>query len=153
MTRWLIPFLLYGFTADGQVRDEIVKVSVPKLIVKAGRQSVINVTVEVKNGYHIQSYEVKDEFIIPTTLEIDGSEEFIIASQNFPPAKKFMLIGTDEYLEVYDGLFEIRAFFTTQKTLPKDVYHLNGAITYQACDSMRCLFPKTVGFSIDIEVQ
>ncbi|HLF34982.1 MAG TPA: protein-disulfide reductase DsbD domain-containing protein [Cyclobacteriaceae bacterium] len=153
MTRWLILFLLYSLTAGGQVRDEIVKVNVSKVIVKAGRQSVINISVEVKDGYHIQANEVNDEYIIPTTIEIDGGSEFIIKSLNFPSVKKFKLEGTDVDLDVYDGLFEILAFFNSQKTLPKDLYQLNGALTYQACDSIRCLFPKTIKFLIEIEVQ
>lgn len=153
MMRWLIIFLFSSIMALGQVKDELVKVSVPKVMVQAGRQSVIRVSVEVKNGYHIQAHSVKDEFIIPTTLEIDGGKEFIIKNQVFPSDKKFKLEGTDQYLEVYDGRFEIQTFFIVQKKIQKNVHHLNGKLNYQACDSVRCLFPRTIQFSIEVDVR
>ena len=154
MTLWLIIFLLNNFTVSKQIKaDEIVKVNVPKVIVKAGRHSEINVSIEIKNGYHIQAHEVRDEFLIPTTLEINGSKEFIIKKQVFPSSKKFKLKGTDKYLDVYDGKFEIRTFFTTQKETQRNIHHLNGKFNYQACDSIRCLFPRSIKFLIDVDVR
>jgi len=151
--RWLIIFLLNSFIVSGQINEELVKVNVPKVIVQAGKQSVISVSVEVKNGYHIQAHEVRDEFIKPTTLEVDGGKEFIIEKQVFPSAKKFKLEGTDQYLDVYDGRFEIQTFFTAQKKTQVSIHHLNGKLNYQACDSVRCLFPRSIEFSIDVDVR
>jgi hypothetical protein len=153
MMRWFITFLLSSIMASGQVRDAIVKVNVPDVSVQAGGQSMISVSVEVKSGYHIQAGEVTGEFLIPTTLKVDGGKDFIIEKQVFPLAKKFKLEGTDQYLDVYDGRFEIQTIFIAQKEIQKNVHHLNGKLNYQACDSVRCLFPKTVEFSIDIEVR
>lgn len=150
--RWLIIFLFNSIMTIGQVNDELVKVNVPTVTVQAGRQSVISVSVEVKNGYHIQANEVKDEYIIPTTLEIDGGKEFVIKKQVFPSAKKFKLEGTDQYLDVYDGRFEIQTSFIAQTKSQKKVHHLNGKLNYQACDSVRCLFPRTVEFLIEVNV-
>ena len=154
MIRWLIIFLFNSIMTAGQVKEDLVRVSVPKVMAQAGRQSVINISVEVKNGYHIQTHEVKqDEFIISTTLEIDGGKEFIINNHVFPTAKKFTLEGTDQYLDVYDGKFEVQTYFTTGKKIHKNIHHLNGKLNYQACDSLRCLFPRTVEFSIDVDVR
>ena len=153
MMRLLIIFLLSSIMALGQVSEELVKVNVPNVTVQAGKQSVISVSVEVKSGYHIQANAVKDEFIIPTTLEINGGKEFIIQKQIFPPAKKFKLEGADQYLDVYDGRFEIQTFFIAQKKTQKNVHHLNGKLNYQACDSVRCLFPRTIEFSIEVDVR
>ena len=139
--------------AFGQVTNELVKVNVSKVIVQAGRQSMISVSVEVKEGYHIQAHAAKDEFMIPTTLEIEGGKEFVIKGQIFPSSKKFKLEGTDQYLDVYEGRFEIHTFFIAQKETQKNVYHLNGKLNYQACDSVRCLFPRTVEFSIYVDVR
>lgn len=150
--RWLIIFLFSSVMAIGQNND-LVKVNAPNVTGHAGRQSMISVSVEVKSGYHIQAHAVKDEFIIPTTLEIDGGKEFVINKQVFPSAKKFKLEGTDQYLDVYDGRFEIQTFFITQKNAQKKVHRLNGKLNYQACDSLRCLFPRHVEFSVDIEVR
>jgi thioredoxin:protein disulfide reductase len=151
--RWLIIFLLNSFIVSGQINEELVKVHVPKVTVQAGKQSVISVSVEVTNGYHIQAHEVRDEFIKPTTLEVDGGKKFIIQKQIFPSAKKFKLEGTDQFLDVYDGRFEIQTFFIAQKKIQMNVHHLKVKLNYQACDSVRCLFPRTIEFSIDVDVR
>ena len=148
MIKWHTIFLITSLTVDNA--DEIVKVKTQKVIVNAGSDSVINLAIEVKNGYHIQTNKVKDPFI-PTTLEIKGDKEIIIRNKVFPPAKKFKLEGTDQYLDVYDGTFEISIFFITKKEIRKGLHHLSGQLTYQACDSMRCLFPKSFEFSLDVE--
>ena len=152
--QWLTIFLMGSFAVSKQINvDEIVKMNAPKVIVQAGKHSVINVAVEVKSGYHIQANKVDNEFIIPTTLEIRGDKAIILKKQVFPSAKKFKLEGTDEYLDVYDGRFEISIFFRTQKEIQKGIRQLNGKLNYQACDSMRCLFPRVIEFSIDVEVR
>lgn len=148
MIEWHTIFLMISLTLSNT--DEIVKVKTQNVIVNAGSDSVINIAIEIKSGYHIQANKVKDQFI-PTTLEIKGDKEIIITNKVFPPAKKFKLEGTDQYLDVYDGKFEISIFFTTKKEIRKGLHHLYGQLNYQACDSMRCLFPKSIEFSLDIE--
>jgi len=154
MIQWPIIFLVSSFAVSEQIRaNEIVKVNVPKVIVQAGKSSVINITVEVKNGYHIQANKVNNEFIIPTTLEINDDKEIILKKQVFPSAKKFKLEGTDEHLDVYDERFAISIFFRTRKEIQRGIRQLNGKLNYQACDSVRCLFPRVIDFSIDVEVR
>jgi hypothetical protein len=148
MIKWLTLFLVGTLIVSNP--DEIVKVHTQKVIVDAGSDSEINIEIEIKNGYHIQANKVKNEFI-PTTLEIKGDKEIIVKNKVFPPVKKFKLEGTDEYLDVYDGIFEIGIFFTTKKEIQKGLHHLDGQLNYQACDSMRCLFPRSIEFSVDVE--
>jgi len=130
----------------------MVRVTPPKVIACAGENSVINVAIEVKTGYHIQTHKMTDEFIVPTTLEIRGDKQISINTIVFPSAKKFKLEGTDRYLDVYDGSFWIKAFFTAHTNAQKNTHELKGNLTYQACDSMRCFSPKIIEFSIDVEV-
>ena len=154
MMTWLAIFLVSSFSADKQInRDEIVKVHAAGVIVKAGKHSMINVAIEVKDGYHIQANKVDNEFIIPTMLEINEDKDIIVKKHVFPSAKKFKLEGTNEYLDVYDGRFEISIFFSTQKEIQKGLHRFDGKLNYQACDSRRCLSPRVVEFSIDVEVR
>lgn len=154
MMKWLIIFLLNSFILSKDVYpDDIVTVVVPKVIVQAGKHSTMLVSIGVKSGYHIQAHEIDDEFIIPTTLEIIGNNDFVIQKQIFPPSKKFKLEGTDNYLEVYDGRFEVRVFFTTTRKIQKKIHRLKGKLSYQACDSLRCFSPKIVEFLMEVDVR
>jgi hypothetical protein len=153
MMTWLTIFLLSSFAIGKQTyADEIVKVNTQRVLINKGQHSVVTVVVEIKDGYHIQANKTDNEFIIPTTLEID-SDKIDIQKQVFPSTKKFKLEGTDEYLEVYDGRFEIRLFINSKKETQRGIHELSGKLKYQPCDSMRCLFPRTIKFSIDVEVR
>ena len=154
MIQWLTILLLTSHVLTIQTnRDEMVRVTAPKIVAHPGKNSVINVAIEVKNGYHIQAHEVRDEFIVPTTLEINGDPQIIIETIVFPPAKKFRLEGAEKDLDVYDGSFEIKVFFKAQNKAQKNSFPLNGKLTYQACDSMRCFSPRVIDFSIIVEVR
>ena len=151
---WLIlSLLITATTSFPGSSDEIVMVASRPINVKADSQGKIFLDVEVKSGFHIQAYKVKDEFLVPTTLEIKQSNEFVIEEPVFPASKRFRLEGTESYLDVYDGRFEIISTFATKKTTPKGMHRLNGTLRYQACDSVRCLFPRSVEFLVDINVK
>lgn len=153
MKLWSIIFLFISFSAGSQSNDDLVKIDVTKVNVQSGKEALVRILASVKNGYHIQAHEVADELIIPTTLEIAGDKNFVNKKQVFPPTKKFMLTGTDQYLDVYDGQFEIETSLRVSDRVQKGSRQLMGKLKYQACDSVRCLFPRTVEFLINIDVQ
>jgi DsbC/DsbD-like thiol-disulfide interchange protein len=153
MMNWIIIIPVYLLAANKQIiLSDVLKVTVPEVVVSAGENSVIKVKVEIKKGYHIQANKVKDDLLIPTTLEMNGDKNITTGEQKFPPAKKFKLEGTDNFLDVYDGVVEIGIPFKTIKEIAKGRYLLNAKLNYQACDHRTCLFPKTIGFSITVKV-
>lgn len=154
MTRYLIILTLCCFAADAQINsDQIVKVESTKVTVKTGSGARVDIPVDVKSGYHIQASNVKDEYLIPTTLELTQQDGILASEIIFPQTKQFKLEGTDEFLDVFDGRFEIKVALKTEKGTKKGLYTLNGKLKYQACDSVRCLFPRTVEFLINVDVR
>jgi Disulphide bond corrector protein DsbC len=149
----VLLILVHSLTGDSEsTSNEIVKITAPEVMVPAGKSSVIRVKIEVKKGYHIQANKVNNEFLIPTTLEINTDRKIILGKKVFPRSKKFKLEGTDNFLDVYDGIFEISIPFETCKTIQKRDYVLGSKFTYQACDSKSCLFPKIIDFFIHVKV-
>jgi hypothetical protein len=149
----LLIVCLISFNAIAQSSDELVKIRAPKVNAQIGQEVLIKTFVRVKNGYHIQAHEIVDELIIPTTLEIADDKNFVIKKQVFPPTKKFTLAGMDQYLEVYDGEFEIQTSLAVSMNVQKGVRQLKGILKYQACDSVRCLFPRRVEFLMNVRVE
>lgn len=153
MIYWSFIFLFYVLPYSNQtVADSIVQVTVPEVIVHAGKSGVINVHVSVKKGYHIQANKVNDEFIIPTTIEIDTHQMITTGEETFPLSKKFKLEGTSDYLPVYDGNFKIIIPFKADEKAKKEKFKLEAKLHYQACDARTCFFPVTVSFSVPIKV-
>ena len=146
-------FLFYVLPCSDQaVADNIVQVTVPEVIVHAGKTATINMYVSIKKGYHIQANKVIDGFIVPTTIEIENHEIITTGEYVFPICKKFKLEGTSDYLLVYDGSFKITIPFKTDERVQKGKYDLEAKLHYQACDAKTCFFPKTVAFSVSIKV-
>jgi len=132
---------------------DIVTVHVSESIVYAGESNRVEIGVNVKEGYHIQANSVNDESLIPTSLEIETNEFLTISKKEFPLSKQFKLEGTDSFLNVYDGKFLVKLFLDPDKNAKEGKYVLAARLHYQACDSKSCLFPRTVDFSIPIEVK
>lgn len=153
MTHWPLLLLFQFLLCDEQpVNDSIVTVTAREVKVDRGENAVMHIYVTVKNGFHIQAHKVNDEFIIPTTLDINTGEIVKMEQQIFPPAKKFRLEGTADYLLVYDGSFEISVPCRAGEKIQKGKYILSAKLHYQACNNKTCFFPKTVNFSISVKV-
>ena len=152
--KYCLPILLsFSFlSVTNQQKTDIVKITVPEIQVDPGESSTIHIGVEVENGYHLQANKLKDEYLIPTTLTIKTDASIILVKQTFPQSKKFRLQGSDDYLSIYDGDFDLRITFKTTKTIQKGRYNLAATLRYQACDSKSCLSPRTIDFFIPIEV-
>lgn len=150
MIDWL--FIRLAFVIAGISPPEIVTISVSETTIYAGRSNKVEISVNVEDGYHIQANKVNDESLIPTTLEIKANEFITIHMQEFPPSKKFRLEGSDSSLLVFDGKFQIKLFVNPGKNVPKGKYVLTAKLRYQACDSSRCFFPRSIDFSIPVEV-
>ncbi len=142
----------YLLAGDNQQKTDILEITVPQTVVDAGKSSTVHIGVEIKNGYHIQANKVNDEYLIPTTLKINADKNIMLGEQAFPQGKKFRLEGSDDYLNVYDGNFDISIAFKTTEQIQKGKYTLAAKIHYQGCDSNSCLSPKTIDFLIPIEV-
>ena len=154
MMNWaiiIVPVCLL-FGNKQLVSADILKITVAEVVVHAGKSSVIKMEIEIKEGYHIQANKVKDDLLIPATIEINEDKNITTGRQEFPSAKKFKLEGTDDFLDVFDGVFEIRIPFKTIEKIPKGKYILNAKLHYQACDNRTCLFPKSIGFSIPLKI-
>jgi uncharacterized protein len=154
MLGWLLIALAYIYGGSLPLSSpDIVTIQVIDSIVYSGKSNKVEIEVNVKDGYHIQANEVNDESLIPTTLEITSNEYLITRKQEFPRSKKFKLEGTDRFLNVYDGKFLIKLFIDPPKTAAESKYFLEARLRYQACDSKSCLFPRTINFSIPLEIK
>jgi hypothetical protein len=153
MPGWILIALAHIYAGSMPSSSDIVTIHVSESIVYTGESNRVEIEVNVKEGYHIQANEVNDESLIPTTLEIKSNEYFAIGKQEFPRTKKFKLEGTDSFLNVYDGKFLVKLFLDPLKTAAESKYILEARLRYQACDSKSCLFPRTVDFSIPVEVK
>jgi DsbC/DsbD-like thiol-disulfide interchange protein len=154
MSGWFLILFFQWLSCNAQTNaDSIVQVLAPSVSIQVGENQLIPVYISVKKGFHIQANKVTDEFIIPTTLEIDSSEVLSIGKQKYPKPKKFRLTGTTQNMPVYDGTLKILVQCKVKEGVQKGKYTLQAKLHYQACDHKTCFFPKTLVFPIEIQVK
>jgi DsbC/DsbD-like thiol-disulfide interchange protein len=139
-----IPFQL--------IQKDIVSVQVPELTIQAGKTGTITILINVKDGYHIQSNKTKDEFLIPTTIEIENNKYFETGKAAFPSTKKFRLQGTEEDLDVFGNYIEVKIPLQINTMVKKGNHSIRAKLKYQACDERTCLAPKTIDFIINLHI-
>ena len=116
---------------------------------KPGRVLVVPVTVMIRGGYHINSDQPADEYLIPTRLtwstagvEVKGIE--------YPEAEQVTYDFSPKALSVYSGRIVIRTTFKAPQEMPSSPKELTGKLRYQACNSKACLPPKTVDVAVPV---
>lgn len=132
--------------------ENLVTVVAPETRLHEGETAKVQISVVVRDGYHIQANIVDDESLIPTSLVLDASENVIAMRNKFPRGKKLKLQGTETFLRVYDGKFSVVLFLTPTVRSQPGNYSLGARLQYQACDSQTCFFPRVLEFSIPVEI-
>jgi hypothetical protein len=154
MLFWQIIFVacFTGIPASVKEKD-LISVSVSETILKPAKKGFIIIRVKVEKGYHIQADRVKNESLIPVSLEAASNRFFYIKKALFPPYKSFRLQGTEEDLNVFDSVFIIRLPIKPLANIPKGKYALHARIRYQACNATTCLFPRELDLDLPVIVK
>ena len=147
---WHLLILMFSIQAH---QIDIVAVQVPNSVIKAGKTSTFIIKINVKQGFHIQANQIKDKFLIPTTVAIDSSKNIKAGKAIFPESIKFRLEGTNDWMEVYNNSFQIKIPVKAGMQMERGSYSLRAEIRYQACNAKTCFFPKTIVFAIPFQVQ
>ena len=121
--------------------------SVTELTVST-EQAALALDFKILRGYHIQAHQPDVNWMIPTRLEINSTLK--LKPAKFPPSWDLPWPGEEEPMKVYKCLLNVSVPFD-QKLEPGS-YRLEGTLYYQACDRVKCYFPRTLNFEITLKV-
>ncbi len=104
------------------------------------------ITAEIAKTWHINSVKPLDEFVIPTTLTLDGAD---LVRADFPPHElKDFTFSDGKKLAVYEGTIAI----PFEAKLKSGTSAIHATLRYQSCNDSVCLPPKTVSADIATNV-
>ena len=106
----------------------------------------------VKEGWHINSHELIDQFLIPTILMIDTSADYHCKDIVYPPATRTKLHYSKSELELYTGEQMIIAAISVPNSYRGNNVALQGKLQYQACNNENCLMPVKKIFSVSVKI-
>lgn len=112
----------------------------------------VAVLAQVAAGYHINDHKPSLDYLIPTELKVDPSDQFTVTSVAYPKGtlKKFPF--SDVPLSVYEGTVVVGALLQAGKNVPAGMHTLKARFAYQACNDHACLPPTSVPLTLSIKV-
>jgi thiol:disulfide interchange protein DsbD len=140
--RWTLAALLLAGVAGAR--------SGPPDVVRArltleGARAVVEAT--IAPGWHVNAHEPRDEFLIPTTLEIDAPAGVRAGAVVYPPPEEHRLaISGGKPVLLYTGTVRFTA--PLERTAASGAEPLRARLRYQACDETRCLPPRTLELAL-----
>ncbi|MBI1941898.1 MAG: hypothetical protein HYS33_10370 [Acidobacteria bacterium] len=119
---------------------------------RAGSTAKAAVVAEISPGYHINANKPTLDYLIPTELKLEPSQEVAITKLVYPEGELKSFAFSDTKLSVYEGTLEVGALLEVARTARPGTYTLKGKFAYQACNSHACLPPTSVPVTLSVKV-
>ncbi len=113
---------------------------------------VAALVLKIKEGWHINTADPKDETMIATSAEIANSTGVDVASISYPHGVRRKFAFTEEPIEVYEGTQTIIAALHVARGTPSGPVQLPVEVSYQACNNELCLAPATQRVIVTLNV-
>lgn len=142
--------LLVSLCSFGQIN--VVSVApLRKLTVPATGTADASVSVQLRDGYHVNSNMPSDEYFIPLRLTWSAGPVEAV-SVTFPKPKMEKLAFSDKPVSIFSGDFDVVTKFKAAAGASLGQNVVTGKLRYQACNDRMCLPPKTIDLSLPVEV-
>jgi hypothetical protein len=145
--------LMLAASAPAAPPADVVEIlRVPAAGVRVGTQGLARIAVRVKPGYHVQANPVLDPALVPISITMEHVAGVEFGTPRYPPASRLRLQGADFDLVVLGGTFTIGVPLRVSSDVGPGTRTLRGALRYQACDKVRCLFPRMLPIDLPVIV-
>lgn len=141
-------------TAKAQTSASVIKVTTQESVykVKPGATFQVAVVIDINEGYHINSNQPGEKFLIPTALKIVSLQGLRANAVRYPKAKMQKFPFAEKPMSVFEGHTVLRFTARALPTLAQGNHTLKAKLTVQACNNEQCLRPQTVDVDIPLEV-
>jgi len=110
------------------------------------------VLAQVAAGYHINAHKPSLDYLIPTELKVDPSDQFTVKNVVYPQGTLKRFAFSDVPLSVYEGRVVVGMVLQVGKAVPAGTYTLKAKFAYQACNDHACLPPTSVPITLTIKI-
>ncbi len=122
--------------------------------VQPGKTVTTKVHFTIAQGYHVNSNKPNSDLLIPTTVKIQSTPQFVVSKLTYPAGEEFALkFAPEEKLSVYAGDVAVQAAIKASSKAKVGSYTLTGELHYQACNDRSCFPPKTLPLEIAVTVK
>jgi thiol:disulfide interchange protein DsbD len=108
-----------------------------------GATGYIAVTARIADGWHVNSKEPLDRYLIPTVLNVTAPDGIEIARILYPAPALRKLEISESRMSLYDGTVVFGAVVRVGRNIPPGRYPLRATLAYQGCNDLTCIEPAS----------
>ncbi len=143
-----LPLLL-----SAQTSSVLTATAPQKTAARRGSTFEAAISVQVRDGYHVNSDAPKEDYLIPLRLRWEGAGPFKVLRVVYPKPEMRNYDFSSKPVSVFSGEFTILTRFQVPPDAPLGPGVLVGTLRYQACSQNLCLPPRTLEVRLPYEIQ
>ncbi len=149
----LVSITAFTQDAPGTKSPSVTVAPVPPVSVQRGKSANFELDFRVGRGFHVNSNQPKDEYLIPTSLKLDPPSDLVIGRVEYPQGQDVAFaFSPNEKINVYSGDVAITGMVRAMSSASYGTYRVHGTLTYQACDNAACYPPKRLPVEFDVKI-
>lgn len=142
---------LFGQTSLNSLSSVVTVVAPEKLVVKRNTAQPVEFTIQIRNGYHVNSNKPADEYLIPLRWTFEGP--LAVTDIVYPAPKMQKFEFSQKPMSVYEGDIKTSAKVKAGTEAQAGTQHIVGKLRYQACNDRMCLPPRTLEVKVPVEIR
>lgn len=157
LLKYTLAFVLFVFGGKyfpQSSPDKVVEVNVktPK-VVYTNKESNIEVILQIKDGWHINSDKPLDDNLSPTVVSLNNNPEVKIVKISYPDPIITKLQFSQSQMALFEGEAVVKIQLMVNKGVKEKTIKLKGEVQYQPCNNQTCLFPTSKTFTIELKLK
>ncbi len=132
--------------------EDVLRVTVSKIEVQAGKTAPAVVQLAIKDGYHINGNPAS-QYQIPTQLTVEPSDGLTTGAPVYPASLTRKFQFSEQPLAVYEKEATINVPVTAAAGATKGERNVSARLRFQACDEQVCYPPKNLQTVISVIVK
>ena len=152
----LLPIAVFVLPAMGAAQPGRIQVDVEPIVetdgVHAGTSPRAVVQVRLQQGFHVNSNEPLEQYLIPTSLEFVPLSGVNVSGLSYPEPIHLVTGGSETPLAVFENEFSIGVAVDLDPALANGEHVLLGQLNYQACDDKVCYRPDKLPVQVALNV-
>ena len=117
-----------------------------------GESLQLVIVVKIKQGFHINSHEPLDKFLMPTVVKLDERDDIVFGTLTYPRPSLRAVSFSINKVSVYEGKISIFARCKLSEGVSVGNLKLSGVLAYQPCNDQTCFMPRTVRFEVPLRI-
>jgi len=133
--------------------EGILSASVEPSELSAGETAEMSVRLKITSGYHVNANEVREKFLIPTTLNVKPEAGITVDKIVYPKALRKKFSFNELPLEVYEGDAVIKLTLRAPRDAQPGQHRLSARVRVQPCDDEKCYPPATLETTLSVTIR